>query len=96
MLIAKVMGTAVASAKHDGLQSTKLLLVSPTGPDGQNPGDPFLAVDLVGAGENELVVISQGSAARWATGHRDAPVDAAVVGILDSLTWESKTTFRKE
>lgn len=96
MLIAKVKGNAVASAKHRDLQSTKLMLVCRADPNGNTVGDPFLAVDIVGAGEGELVIITTGSAARMAFGHRDAPVDAAITGILDSVVYESEVAFRKE
>ncbi len=96
MLIAKVMGSAVATLKHDLLQTTKLLLVSPANAAGAVTGQPFLAVDLVGAGEGELVMVSQGSSARAATGNNASPVDAAIVGILDSLQSEGAISFRKE
>jgi microcompartment protein CcmK/EutM len=96
MLIAKVMGSAVATLKHDLLKTTKLLLVSPADVKGNVTGEPFLAVDLVGAGEGELVVVSQGSSARVATGQSSSPADAAIVGILDSLHFEGIVEFRKE
>lgn len=96
MIIAKVVGSAVATLKHDLLKTTKLLLVCPADREGRASGEPFLAVDLVGAGEGELVVVSQGSSARVATGQGTSPVDAAIVGILDSLRVEGTTTFRKE
>jgi microcompartment protein CcmK/EutM len=96
MIIAKIMGTAVASAKHDALRSTKILVVCPADITGDVTGDPFLAVDLVGSGEGELVIISQGSSARLATNYKNSPVDAAIVGILDSLQYEGQTKFRKE
>ena len=96
MLIAKVMGSAVATLKHDLLKTTKLLLVSPADAGGNATGQPFLAVDLVGAGEGELVVVSQGSSARAATGNNASPVDAAIVGILDTLESEGAVSFRKE
>jgi ethanolamine utilization protein EutN len=96
MLIAKVMGSAVATLKHDLLQTTKLLLVSPADAAGNVTGQPFLAVDLVGAGEGELVVVSQGSSARAAAGNNASPADAAIVGILDSLQSEGAVSFRKE
>jgi ethanolamine utilization protein EutN len=88
MIIAKVMGSAVATVKHDLLKTTKLLLVSQADVKGNVTGEPFLAVDLVGAGEGELVVVSQGSSARMATGQSSSPADAAIVGILDSLQKE--------
>ena len=96
MLIARVMGTAVSSTKHQALLATKLLIVCPANADGDVCGDPFLAVDLVGSGESELVIVSQGSSARVATDFKNSPVDAAIVGILDSLQCGEKTRFRKE
>jgi ethanolamine utilization protein EutN len=53
-------------------------------------------VDLVGAGEGELVVVSQGSSARAVTGQNSSPIDAAIVGILDSLRFEGVISYRKE
>ena len=95
MVIAKVVGSAVATLKHDLLKTNKLLLVCLADAEGNVAGDPFLAVDLVGAGEGELVIVSRGSSARMAAGHSASPVDAAIVGILDSLRVEGKTVFRK-
>ena len=96
MIIAKVMGTAVASVKHAALGSTKLLIVCPANIDGDTSSDAFLAVDLVGSGQGELVIVSQGSSARLATDYKNSPVDAAIVGILDSLQYDNKLRFRKE
>ena len=59
-------------------------------------GELFLAVDLVGAGEGELVMVSQGSSARQVTGQNSSPIDAAIVGILDSLRFEGVISYRKE
>jgi microcompartment protein CcmK/EutM len=96
MLIAKVMGTAVASAKHAALNSTKLLIICPANIDGDISGEPLLAVDLVGSGQGELVIVSQGSSARMAADYKNSPVDAAIIGILDSLQYDEKIRFRKE
>ncbi len=96
MIVAKVMGVAVASLKHETLKTTKLLLVQPSDATGEPCGELFLAVDLVGAGEGELVVVSQGSSARMATGQNAAPIDAVIVGILDSLRFEGAISYRKE
>jgi ethanolamine utilization protein EutN len=96
MLIAKVVGSAVATLKHDLLKTAKLLLVSPADVKGNVVGAPIVAVDLVGAGEGELVIVSQGSSARVATGQSSSPADAAIVGILDSLQYEGAIEFRKE
>jgi microcompartment protein CcmK/EutM len=90
------MGTAVASAKHAALNSTKILIICPADIDGEISGDPMLAVDLVGSGQGELVIVSQGSPARMASDYKNSPVDAAIVGILDSLQYDEKIRFRKE
>lgn len=96
MIVAKVMGLAVATLKHETLKTTKLLLVQPADASGNPTGELFLAVDLVGAGEGELVVVSQGSSARAVTGQNSSPIDAAIVGILDSLRFEGVISYRKE
>jgi ethanolamine utilization protein EutN len=96
MIIGKVVGSAVATLKHDVLKATKLLLVRQADVEGGVIGEPFVAVDLVGAGEGELVLVSQGSSARMATGQNTSPVDAAIVGILDSLRSEGAIVWRKE
>jgi ethanolamine utilization protein EutN len=96
MIIGKVVGSAVATLKHDVLKATKLLLVRQADVEGGVIGEPFVAVDLVGAGEGELVLVSQGSSARMATGQNTSPVDAAIVGILDSLRSEGAIAWRKE
>ena len=96
MIVAKVVGSAVASLKHDSLKTTKLLLVQRADANGNPLGDLFLAVDLVGAGEGELVIVSQGSSARMVTGQNSSPVDAAIIGILDSLRFEGVISYRKE
>lgn len=96
MIVAKVMGTAVATLKHDTLKTNKLLLVQAADASGNPNGATFLAVDLVGAGDGELVIVSQGSSARAVTGQNASPVDAAIVGILDSLRFDGVISYRKE
>lgn len=96
MIVAKVMGIAVATLKHDTLKTTKLLLVQAADASGNPGGDLFLAVDMVGAGDGELVIVSQGSSARSVTGQSASPIDAAIVGILDSLRFDGVISYRKE
>ena len=96
MLIGKVNGTAVSTVKQETLASQRLLLITPADPSGNEKGNTFLAIDLVGAGEGELVFISRGSSARTAAGDLNSAADAAVVGILDSLFYEGNTTFQKK
>ena len=96
MIIAKIVGAAVASVKMDALRASKLLVVQQTDAKGDAIGPSFLAVDLVGAGEGELVIVSQGSSARMVVGNDRSPADAAIVGILDSVRCDGERVFRKE
>jgi len=95
MKIAKVVGVAVSTVKEARLEDSKLLLVSDSDPTGKVTGKPYIAQDVVGVGPGELVFVVQGSSARVAAGGSNAPVDAVIVGILDSLQYNGKTTFRK-
>ncbi len=95
MRIAKVVGVAVATVKDQRLEGGKLLLVAAADPAGQPQGQPFLALDSVGAGEGELVVVVEGSSARTAAGDANRPVDAVIVGILDSLQYNGRATYKK-
>jgi ethanolamine utilization protein EutN len=86
MQIATVVGTVVATKKHRALEGAKLLLVQPETPEGEARGPVLLAIDSVGAGVGERVlVVIEGKAAGDALGRRGAPVDAAIVGIIDSV-----------
>ncbi len=96
MIIARVVGAAVASLKADALRASKLLVVRQTDVIGNVIGPAFLAVDLVGAGDGELVAVSQGSSARMVVGNDRSPADAAIVGILDSVRCDGEMVFRKE
>lgn len=85
MILARVVGTVVATRKDERLVSSKLLLAQPIAPDGQPRGHHLVAIDTVDAGAGETVLIITGSSARMAEGLRDAPVDAAIVGIVDAV-----------
>ena len=85
MILAKVVGTVVATRKDDRLVSNKLLVVRPVDPHGKTEGNYLVAVDTVDAGSGETVLIVSGSSARMASGMKDCPVDAAVVGIIDQI-----------
>ncbi len=103
MLLAKVVGTVVATRKDSRLEGKKLLIVTPLTPEQVEsassagaPGPPsgkanyLVAVDTVDAGFRETVLIVQGSSARMATTCKDCPVDASIVGVVDSVTIESE------
>ena len=86
MQIARVVGTVVSTQKHRKFEGAKLLLVQPVTLDDKPRGPALLAVDSVGAGVHEKVlVVIEGRAAGDALGKKGAPVDAAIVGIIDSV-----------
>ncbi len=95
MLIARVMGSAVSTAKDPSLTGYKLLLVRETDPTGEPIGSVFVAVDGAGAGTGELVLVATGSAARHGEKSGDKPVDALVVGVIDSMDIDGSDVFRK-
>jgi ethanolamine utilization protein EutN len=96
VLLAKVLGQVVATVKEPGLaRFTLLLLQDVTGADPErSTGAAYVAVDLVGAGVGEIVLVAAGGAARIAAG-ADAPTDRAVVGIADSVVRNGTVTYRK-
>jgi ethanolamine utilization protein EutN len=85
MLLARIVGTVVATRKDPRLVSNKLLLARPVDPQGKAEGNYLIAVDTVDAGVGETVLVVSGSSARMAAGMKDCPVDAAVVGIVDHV-----------
>jgi microcompartment protein CcmK/EutM len=85
VLLAKIVGTVVATRKDPRLVSNKLLIVRPVDPKGKAEGNYLVAVDTVDAGVGETVLIVSGSSARMASGMKDCPVDAAIVGIIDTV-----------
>ena len=86
MQIARVIGTVVATQKHRKFEGAKLLLVQPLNLDDTPRGTALLAVDGVGAGVTEKVlIVLEGRAAGEALGRKAAPVDAAIVGIVDQM-----------
>jgi len=89
MQLARVIGTVVSTQKHPKFEGAKLLLVQPIEPDGAPRGTTLLAVDSVGAGVHETVlVVIEGRAAGEALGRKVAPVDAAIIGIVDHVDVE--------
>ena len=90
MLLAKVVGTVVATSKDERLESTKLLISRPIDPTGKPEGSYLVAVDTVDAGVGETVLIVSGSSARMAAGLKDCPVDAAIVGVIDRIDIDQK------
>jgi ethanolamine utilization protein EutN len=86
MIIAQVIGTVVATRKHEQLVGTKLQIVQPLEPRSEKPlGDTFVAIDAAGAGVGERVIVVQGSGARQAVENNQCPVDATIIGIIDHM-----------
>jgi ethanolamine utilization protein EutN len=86
VILAKIVGTVVATRKDPRLVSNKLLLARSMDPrSGKADGAHLIAVDTVDAGVGETVIIVSGSSARMASGMKDCPVDAVVVGIVDHV-----------
>ena len=85
MLLAKVVGTVVATRKDPRLVSAKLLVARPMDPRGKAEGSYLVAVDTVDSGVGDTVLIVSGSSARMASGLKDCPVDAAIAGVIDAI-----------
>jgi microcompartment protein CcmK/EutM len=89
MLLARIVGTVVATRKDPRLEGKKLLICRLVNPRGEDEKGYVVAVDTVHAGFRETVLLVQGSSARMAYGCKDTPVDAAIVGIVDQIDGES-------
>jgi microcompartment protein CcmK/EutM len=90
MILARIVGTVVSTRKDPRLEGKKLLVVKPVSPDGADEAGYLIAVDTVDAGYRETVLVVSGSSARNATECKDQPVDASIVGIVDSVVLDSQ------
>lgn len=102
MFLAKVTGSLVATQKTDAMRGYKLLLVEPYRVDVKNRrrlieiGRTFVTVDTLGAGEGEMVLITQGSSARLTPETKTLPIDTVIVGIVDSVHVDKHSVFNRE
>jgi ethanolamine utilization protein EutN len=95
MELARVEGTIVSTVKSDRLTGYKLLLLNLITPD-MNPSSNYVvAVDSVGAGEGEVVIVVRGSSARQSDNLANVPTDASIIAIVDSVEFKGKTAFNK-
>jgi ethanolamine utilization protein EutN len=85
MTLGRVVGTVVATRKDERLEGFKLLIVKAVDPGGEERNSYLVAVDTVDAGVGDLVLVVTGSSARMSCGCQDRPVDAAIVGIVDTV-----------
>lgn len=90
MILGRVVGTVVATRKDQRLEGRKLLVCRPVTPEGQPDGNHVVAIDTVGAGFHETVLLVSGSSARMATGLKDSPIDSAIVGIVDTVRMDAE------
>ncbi|MCI0738600.1 MAG: EutN/CcmL family microcompartment protein [Gemmataceae bacterium] len=99
MFVAKVTGSVVSTQKVGSMTGHKLLTVEPMRVDPAkrdkltSTGRTFVCVDTVGAGQGEMVLIVQGSSARMTPETEKLPVDATIIGIVDTVNVENKTIF---
>ena len=95
MLFARVIGNVVCTRKDEKLVGTKLLLVQPVDLEGTPKGTPAVAIDAVGSGEGELVLIVQGSSARQTRSTEGNPVDCTIFAVVDYVDREGQVIFSK-
>ncbi|HEX4144100.1 MAG TPA: EutN/CcmL family microcompartment protein [Pirellulales bacterium] len=102
MFVAKVTGSVVATQKVDTMVGHKLLVVEPYRLEFSQrrglvtTGRTFVAVDTVGAGEGEFVLITQGSSARATPETKNLPIDCVIIGIVDSVHVDQQCVFHRE
>ena len=102
MFVAKVTGSLVSTQKVDSMVGSKLLVVEPYRLDAQSrdrlktTGRTFVAVDTVGAGEGEYVLITQGSSARLTPQTKSLPIDTVIIGIIDTIHVDQACVYTKQ
>ena len=96
MRIALVIGSTVSTIKDETIRGRKLLIVRDADTEGKPRGEPYIAVDTVSAGAGDLVMVTAGSSARYTGQTTDVPIDAVIVGVIDSLELSGKVSYRKE
>lgn len=95
MLIGKVVGTVVSTAKDEKMQSLRLMVVRPLTIDGQDASGYVVAVDAVGSGVGEVVLYASGSSARQTVLTDKRPVDAVIMAIVDTWEVDGQVRYRK-
>ncbi len=95
MILGKVIGTVVSTQKDPKLTGGKLLIVQQLDLE-MKPMNAFqVAFDSVGAGDNEVVLVATGSSARLTASSKDKPIDAVIMGIVDTVEYTGKTVYSK-
>ena len=102
MFVARVTGSVVSTQKVATMTGHKLLVVEPYRLDGQDrdklvtTGRTFIAIDALGAGQDDMVLIAQGSSARLTPETKDLPIDAVIIGIVDSVTIDRLSVYNRK
>jgi microcompartment protein CcmK/EutM len=101
MFVAKVTGSVVSTEKVESMRGQKLLIVEPFRLDAAREklvttGRTFVAVDTLGAGSGDFVLIVQGSSARFTPETQKLPVDCVVIGIVDAVNVEKATVYSRQ
>ncbi len=102
MFVAKVVGSMVATQKIEAMVGQKLMIVEPFRLDPKkrnclvSTGRTLVAIDSLGAGQNEFVLITQGSSARLTPETKDKPVDTVIIGIVDQVHVDQLCVYEKE
>ena len=102
MILARVEGSVVATKKNRTMTGSKFLVVRPLVIDSPQAGEfkpgvsTLVAVDTLGAGEGDVVLVVQGSSARLAADDKDSPVDAVVIGLVDTVDVGKRILFKAE
>ncbi|MHA2172138.1 MAG: EutN/CcmL family microcompartment protein [Candidatus Kariarchaeaceae archaeon] len=96
MKVCKVIGNVVSTEKDESIKGFKLLIVQPVDMIGFKPeSSPFVAIDAVGAGDGELVLVVTGSSSRLTSMTKDKPSDATIQAIIDFVFINGKETYKK-
>src|SRR5438045_5077166 len=93
MMIARVIGTVVATRKEPTIEGLRLLVCQPVNADGEKAGAPVVAADAVGAGVGEMILYATGSSARQTVATQNRPVDAAVMAIVEN--WDVACEYKQ-
>jgi carbon dioxide concentrating mechanism protein CcmL len=95
MILGKVVGTIVSSSCNDHLSGARYLLVEKTNQYGDKQGDYLVALDILGVGNDELVMVTEGSPSRETPLTVNKPIDALIVGIVDLIDENDRVIYRK-
>jgi ethanolamine utilization protein EutN len=102
MFVARVTGSVVSTQKVGSMTGQKLLVVEPYRLDGESrnqlvsTGRTFIAVDTLGAGQDDMVLITQGSSARLTPETKNLPIDAVIIGIVDCVTIDRTSVYNRK